>query len=76
MKTLSKVAFIFASLLFAGAAIAQQGSDDQVWAEFKKLDWKCGPTQGDIATAASVQQHGVSTYEGRVHRRLSLQQPT
>lgn len=39
MKAL-RVTFVFASLCFAHAAMAQQTSSDPVWAEIKKLDWK------------------------------------
>ncbi|MHC2585074.1 hypothetical protein ACVI1J_000245 [Bradyrhizobium diazoefficiens] len=45
MKALTRFAFVFALSLFAGAALAQQVSNDQAWVELKKLDWKYGPTQ-------------------------------
>lgn len=73
MKALTKVAFVFASLFFAGAAVAQQGSNDQAWAEIKKLDWKFGPTQGDIATVASIGVSKESVFLGSVGSRRYLE---
>ena len=73
MKSLIRVAFIFASLFLAGAAIAQQASNDQAWAEIKKLDWKFGPTQGDIATVATIGVPKDAVFLGSVGSRRFLE---
>jgi hypothetical protein len=40
-------------LFLAIAAVAQQGSNDQLRAELKKLGWRFGPTNGDITAVSS-----------------------
>src|SRR6266850_6507982 len=32
----------------------QPSAEDQLWTQIKKLDWKLGPTQGDIAGTATI----------------------
>ncbi|MCP1768921.1 putative membrane-anchored protein [Bradyrhizobium japonicum] len=73
MKALTRFAFVFALSLFAGAALAQQGSNDQAWVELKKLDWKYGPTQGDIATVASIGVPKDAMFLGSVGSRRFLE---
>jgi uncharacterized membrane-anchored protein len=73
MKSFGRIAFLFASLFLADAALAQQDSGDQVWAEIKKLDWKFGPTQGDIATVASMSVPKDSVFLGSVGSRRFLE---
>jgi len=72
MKAL-RVALVFASLCFAHAAMAQQTSNDPIWAEIKKLDWKFGPSQGDIATVASIGVPKDSAFLGSVGSRRFLE---
>ncbi|WP_454616498.1 DUF2167 domain-containing protein [Bradyrhizobium cenepequi] len=73
MKSLIKTAFVLASLFFADIAVAQQSSNNQVWAEIKNLDWKFGPTQGDIATVASIVVPKDSVFLGSVGSRRFLE---
>lgn len=72
MKSI-KVVIAFACLLLTDAAVAQQGSNDQVWAEIKKLDWKMGPTQGDIASVANIGVPKDSVFLGSVGSRRFLE---
>lgn len=73
MKAFVRIAATFACLLLTDAAFAQQGSNDQVWAEIKKLDWKFGPTQGDIATVASIGVAKDSVFLGSAGSRRFLE---
>jgi len=63
MKPETLVAWISAlCLLVAAPAFAQQKSapvqqpsaQDSLWAQIEKLDWKLGPTQGSIASVATI----------------------
>jgi len=73
MKQLAKAAVVFASLFFASSVIAQQSSNDRVWAELKKLDWTFGPAQGDIATVASISVPRDSVFLGSAGSRRFLE---
>jgi hypothetical protein len=73
MKSFSRIALLFASLFLADAALAQQDAGDKVWAEIKKLDWKFGPTQGDIAAVASIGVPKDSVFLGSVGSKRFLE---
>lgn len=64
---------LFISLVFAGQALAQQGSSDQLWTELKKLDWKFGPAQGDVAGVANIVVPKSSVFLGAAGTRRFLE---
>ena len=56
------------------APVAQQlTAQDQFWAELEKLDWKFGPTLGDIAGTASIVVPTGSAFLGSAGTRRFLQ---
>lgn len=58
----------------SAAQPAQQTSaQDQFWAELEKLDWKLGPTRGDIAGMASILVPKGSAFLGSVGTRRFLE---
>lgn len=54
MKSFGRIAFFLALLFLADTALAQQEASNKFWTEVKKLDWKLGPTEGNIATVANI----------------------
>lgn len=73
MKPLVRLVVALACLVLTSAVFAQQGSNDQTWAEINKLDWKFGPTQGDIATVASIGVAKDSVFLGSAGSRRFLE---
>jgi uncharacterized membrane-anchored protein len=51
----------------------QPSAQDQLWAEIEKLDWKLGPTSGDIAGTASIVVPKGSVFLGSVGSRRFLE---
>jgi uncharacterized membrane-anchored protein len=51
----------------------QPSAQDQLWAQIEKLDWKLGPTQGDIAGTASIVVPKSSVFLGSTGTRRFLE---
>jgi len=56
-----------------GAPAPQQSAQDPVWAQIEKLDWKLGPTQGDIAGFATIIVPKGSAFLGSASTRRFLE---
>lgn len=67
------LALVF-SLLFVGAGVAQQRSaETDFWGQINKLDWKFGPTQGNIGGIASLSVPNDSVFLSSIDTRRFLE---
>jgi uncharacterized membrane-anchored protein len=82
MMSVFRIAFITAlSLLTVSPVMGQQKSapvqqpapPDDTWAQVKKLDWKLGPTQGAVASVATISVPQGSAFLGSAGTRLFLE---
>lgn len=71
MKLFGAILFCFALLFFPQPVPAQQDAND--WNEIKKLDWKIGPSRGDISTVASIDVPQDSAFLGSPASRRFLE---
>jgi uncharacterized membrane-anchored protein len=55
------------------AAAQQKAPENDVWAQITKLDWKFGPTQGNIGTVASIDVPQGSVFLGQTDTRRFLE---
>jgi uncharacterized membrane-anchored protein len=55
------------------AAAQQKAPENDVWTQITKLDWKFGPTQGNIGTVASIDVPQGSVFLGQTDTRRFLE---